>query len=340
MNSNNKIYELKNNNGLSIKFYSLGGRINNILIPDNKEYNDISAGYDNFADLQKNDVFIGAICGRFANRISNGKFSIENTEYQLNINNKNNHLHGGNFGFHTKFWEVEPQIIENGFVKKFMLTYFSPDGEENYPGNLKIQTFYELTDNNEFIIEFHAKTDKPTPINLTSHPYFNLKGFGNGNILDHFLEINSLEYTPLNKSGVPSGEIKKIKNTVMDFSIPKQISDTNNADYKQIKLVGGIDHNWILNKKYKELSFAARLSHPQTKRFIEVYTTESGLQVYSAIHFSDEIGTKNGFSYQKFGGLALEPQNFPDAPNKKNFPNSILYPGEKYFHKIIYKFYW
>jgi len=339
MHIENSFYSLSNNNGLNVEFSSLGGRINSIIIPDEKGFIDIALGYNNIAEMLENDVYIGAICGRFANRISRGKFKISDVEYQLDINNGQNHIHGGLNGFNTKYWKVENFNVEN-CTSVYKLNYTSLDGEEKYPGKVEISVIYALNDNNELIIEIEAKTDKTTPINITTHPYFNLKGFGNGDILDHLLEINSLEFTPLDSTGVPSGEIIKIEGTVMDFSRKQLISIANNSDYEQIKLAGGIDHNWILNKKQNVMSFAARLSEPKSGRRVEVFTTQPGLQVYTGIHFNGKLGGKNGYLLTKNCGIALEPQNFPDAPNKPNFPNSFLHPDEIYKQKIIYKFIW
>lgn len=330
-------YQLKNEKGLKIEFSALGGRINSVKIPDKESFTEIAVGYDSFNEMLENDVYIGAICGRFANRISKGKFKIDEKEYQLAVNNGENHIHGGEKGFHTKLWNVEKVYLSN-YVSTYKLSLESPDGDENYPGNLNITIYYALNNFNELLIDIFAKTDKPTPVNITTHPYFNLNGIGNGNILNHLLEINSSEFTPLNEKGVPSGEIRKVKNTIMDFSIQKQIVTANNSDYEQIMLTGGIDHNWVLNKKPYDLDFAARLTEPVSGRIIEVYTTQPGLQVYTGIHFKEQLGGRNGKLYNQFCGVALEPQNFPDAPNKPNFPKSILYPKENYHQTIIYKF--
>jgi aldose 1-epimerase len=340
MKQEQKIFQLTNNNGLLIEFSSLGGRINSIKIPDNEDLIDIALGVDSYQEMLKGDPYIGAICGRFANRISEGKFRINEQEFQLAINNGQNHIHGGEFGFHTKNWHVEDSLNMGKALPLYFLELQSNDNDEYYPGNLKISVIYLLNDKNEFIIDITAITDKPTPINITVHPYFNLKGFHNGDVLDHLLEINSQYFTPLAQTGVTSGEIRNIKDTAMDFSTPKQISETNNSDYEQIKFVGGIDHNWVLNKSTEKLNFAARLSEPKSGRAIEVYTTQPGLQVYTGVHFNESLGSKNGVPFSKFCGVAIEPQNFPDAPNKAHFPKSIYYPGEIYKETIIYKFIW
>jgi len=326
-----KIYQLKNENGLVIEFLSHGARITSIKVPDREKHIDVVIGYDTADEAINGDEYFAAMCGRVANRIANGKFSLEGVEYQLAQNNGPNSLHGGPNGFQTKYWEVE-EIDSNSY--KLSLT--SPDSDENFPGELKVEMVYSLNNNNEFNIDISAKTDKTTIVNLTSHPYFNLKGSGQGNILDHLLEINADKMTPLNENSIPTGEIRNVEETAMDFRSPKKVSDAVESDYEQIKLVGGIDHNWIINKN--ENACALKLTEPKSGRTIELFTTQPGVQVYAAMHFDGSEKGKGGFPLEKFGGIAIEAQNFPDAINHTNFPSSVLIPGEVYEQKIVYKF--
>jgi aldose 1-epimerase len=330
-----KTYQLKNDNGLVVEFLSHGGRITSVKVPDGENFVDVVIGYDTAEEAINGDDYFGAMCGRVANRIAEGKFTLEDKDYQLAQNNGGNALHGGPNGFQTKYWDVE-QINENAY--KLSLT--SPDGDENYPGEIKVEMIYSLNNDNEFGIDISAKTNKTTIVNLTSHPYFNLKGAGKGNILDHLLEINAIEMTPLSEKSVPTGEIRNIEGTAMDFSTPKSVKEAIESDYEQIKLVGGIDHNWVLNKDENENGFALRLTEPVSGRKIELITTQPGVQVYTAMHFDGSEKGKGGASFEKFGGIAIEAQNYPDAINHTNFPNSVLKPEEVYEQKIVYKFGW
>lgn len=331
------IYKLTNVVGVVVEFISLGGRIISVKIPNGKDMVDIIVGYDSPQACAAGDGYMGAICGRYANRIDSGRFSLDGELFQLDKNNEGNHLHGGNNGFHTKYWEVTPIEMEH-YSSAYRLSIMSPDGDENYPGNLQVDVTYALNNDNELHIEFNAISDKKTIINLTNHPYFNLKGIGKGDILDHTLEINSKEYTPVSQQLIPTGELKKVAGTAMDFTTPHTLLDRVNSPYEQIKLIGGIDHNWVIDKKAHELSFAARVTEPVSGRSLEVFTTQPGIQVYTALHFDgSEIG-KGGYPINRFSGLALEAQNFPDAPNHIDFPNCTLDKGEVYQEKIIYRF--
>jgi aldose 1-epimerase len=331
----NKIYQLKNDNGLIVEFLSHGARITSVKISDGNTYTDVVIGYDTADEAINGDVYFGAICGRTANRIANGKFTLEGTEYQLVQNNGTNSLHGGPNGFQTRFWEVK-QIEPN----LYKLSVTSPDGDENFPGELKVEMVYSLNNNNEFSMDISATTNKTTIVNLTSHPYFNLKGAGNGNILDHLLEINAVEMTPLNGDSVPTGEIRNIEGTAMDFGTAKPVKEAVESKYEQIKLVGGIDHNWVINKAENEYDFALKMTEPKSGRTIELLTTQPGVQVYTAMHFDGSEKGKGGLPVETFGGIAIEAQNFPDAINHDNFPSPVLKQGEVYRQKITYRFGW
>ncbi len=333
----NKIYKLINLHGVQIEFLALGGKIISWKVPEKNGITDIVVGYDYPADYFTEDEYVGALCGRYANRIKNGRVNIDGKTFQLSQNTPPHHLHGGNEGFHKKLWKIKP--VESSKGQSFELRLFSPDGEEGYPGNLKTTVIYTLTDNNEFIIDLKAVTDKPTIVNLTSHSYFNLNGTGKENVSDHFLQIFADRYTPLDKESITTGEMASVENTPLDFRQPKLLSESLRSNFPQIKSKGGIDLNWVLNRYSHELSKAVMLHSKQTGITLEIWTTQPGLQVYTGQHFPGKGKGKSGYSLQPFCGVALETQGIPDAPNKPHFPNSFLYPGEVYHQKIIYKFY-
>jgi aldose 1-epimerase len=332
-----KVYRLTNKNGLVIEFIAKGGKLTSVLVPNGDKKVDVALGYPTAKQFVDGDLYIGAICGRFANRIDQGKFNLDGKTIQLAVNDKPNHLHGGVQGFNVKIWDVKP-VEKAGCVQAYLLSLTSPDGEENYPGTLKVNTIYGITDKNEFVIEFEATTDKPTIINLTSHPYFNLLGPGNS-ALGHTLQINANAFTPLG-TGVPTGELREVKGTPFDLNKPVKIGDNIHSDYDQIKKMDGYDHNWVINKPLGSMGFAGKLADPASGRSIEVHTTMPGLQVYTSMHFNGTVVGKDGKTFDKYCAVALEAQNFPDAPNKPNFPSAKLVPGQVYKETIIYKFGW
>ncbi len=331
------VYQLKNDKGLIVEFMALGGRIKSVNIPKDGDYTDIIVGYDSAQEVIDGDAYMGAICGRVANRTGNGKFTLNGQEIKLAQNDRTNHLHGGIEGFNAKEWNVK-SIELNGYSSAFELTYLSIDGEESYPGNLLLKIIYALNNENEFLIDINATTDKTTVVNLTSHPYFNLNGVGGGKVFNHELKINADAYTPLNEMSVPTGEKRDVDGTDMDFRSSVKLGDRLNSNYVSIKDAGGIDHNWIVNKSNNKLPFACSITEPESGIGVEVYTTQPGIQIYAAMHFDGTEKGKGGMPFTQYGGLAIEAQNFPDAINKPNFPNSVLKPGDKYKEKIVYKF--
>lgn len=330
------MYRIENNNGVEISFMSLGGKLCSILLPSGNEKVDILVGYDTVQEYLNGDPFFGALIGRFANRIANGILTIDGEQVQLNRNFDPDHLHGGNNGFHNREWKVEEASVE-GYSSCFKLSILSEDGDEHYPGNLGVEVLYALNENNEFLIDFNAITDQPTVVNLTSHPYFNLNGPGNGNIQNHELQILADYFTPV-KNSVPTGELKSVAGTDMDFRNPQNLETVLQSNYPDIAYRGGLDHNWVIRRKNQDLIKAAVLSIPNSRRKVEVFTTQPGIQVYAGMHFDGSLRGKGGFPIENLGGIALEPQNFPDAPNKNNFPNAILHPGEEYHEQIVYRF--
>jgi len=326
------LFYLTNKNGTVVKITNYGGIITSIIVPDkNGKFDDIVLGFNTLNKYLKAHPYFGAIIGRYANRISKAKFFLNGNEYKLATNNGKNHLHGGIKGFDKVLWKAKEIKKENEICLK--LSYLSKDGEEGYPGNLSIIVTYSLTNNDELKIDYEAETDKATPINLTNHSYFNLKGAGKSDILSHVLTIYADKYTPVDKGLIPTGELKKVKGTPMDFLKPYAIG----LRIKEVK--GGYDHNFVLNHKKGILSPAARVYEPETGRVIEILTTQPGIQFYSGNFLNGTIKGKNGKQYNKHYGFCLETQHFPDSPNLPNFPSTILKPGEKYSQTTIYKFY-
>jgi len=325
------LYTLTNANGLKAKITNYGGIITSLKTPDrNGKFADIVLGYDTLAEYIKDSPYFGALIGRYGNRIAKGKFTLDGIEYKLATNNGPNHLHGGIKGFDKVVWNAEPMQTKTSVGLK--LTYLSKDGEEGYPGNLECTVIYTLTNNNELKIYYEATTDKPTIINLTSHGYFNLAGHNSGDILGHELMLNADNFTPVDAELIPTGEIKPVKGTLMDFTKPMTIG-SRIADVK-----GGYDHNYVLNGgKAGALSLAARVYEPKTGRVMEILTTEPGIQFYTG-NFLDGSLKGKGAVYNKHAGFCLETQHFPDSPNKPNFPSVVLRTGEKYTHLTVHKF--
>jgi aldose 1-epimerase len=332
------LYTLTNKNGAKATITDFGASVVNLLMPDKSgKLEDIVLGYDNVNDYAKGTSNFGAIVGRYGNRIGKGKFTLDGKEYQLALNNGENHLHGGIIGYNKVMWSAEPVEREAGQALK--LTYLSKDGEEGYPGNVKLEVVYTLTNNNELSIEYTATTDKPTIFNPTNHSYFNLSGNTENTILDHELMINADYYTPIDKGFITTGKLDKVENTPMDFRKPTKIgAGINKTDFEQIKFGLGYDHNWVLNNWDKKVKLAVTVYEAKSGRFMEVLTDQPGVQFYAG-NFLDGTGAgKNGKPYQYRTGLCLETQHFPDSPNKPNFPTVRLNPGETYKYTTIYKF--
>lgn len=334
--NDNKTYALKNNNGLEIDFIAYGARLTSILIPDGDEKVDILLGYSHPEDYLTGDPYMNAICGPYANRIKDAEFELEGKVYQLEANDGKNLLHGGKYGFHQKYWQVENIALEN-YACAYKLSTHSPDGEGNFPGNVQIEVIYALNNANELLIDIAATTDKMTILNVTSHPYFNLMGIGN-TINDHIISVNADKYTELDDENIPTGNILSVESSPMDLRKSKLLNDIIYSNYPEIKVREGLDHNWIVNKQHGELALAAKVTEPTSGRSVEVYTTQPGIQVYTAMHFDNtEIG-KQGKTFTKYGGIAMEAQHFADAPHHSKFPSCVLKPGEPFKESIIYKF--
>jgi aldose 1-epimerase len=315
---NGFVYTLRNNRGFEVSVTSYGGAITSLKTPG-----DIVLGFETLDEYVRNPRYFGALIGRHANRIARGRFSLNGVEYQLPCNNGANHLHGGFNGFDKRDWTVREDD------NTLHLTYFSKDGEEGYPGNLSAFVDYTLRDN-ELRIDYRATTDRDTIVNLTNHSYFNLRGAGT--ILDHELTLNADHFTPVSEDLIPTGEIKSVEGTPWDFRKAKAIG----SELEDVP--GGYDHNFVLRDWDATLRLAARLYEPTSGRALEILTTEPGIQFYSGNFLDGSFIGKNGIAYEKYTGLCLEPQHFPDAPNHPNFPSTVLRSGEEYRHQTIYRF--
>ena len=331
------IYTLTNANGVEAQITNYGGIVVSLKVSDrNGKLENVVLGYDNLDGYLKETPYFGAIIGRYGNRIAKGKFSLNDVEYTLAQNNGENHLHGGIKGFDKVVWKAKPRKQEDGVSLE--LTYLSKDGEEGYPGNLSVTVIYTLTNNNELIIDYSATTDKETVVNLTNHSYFNLANAGLGDILGHEMMINADRFTPIDNGLIPTGELRSVKDTPMDFTQPTAIGDRIEQEDEQLIFGLGYDHNWVLNNSDDSLALAARVYEPTSGRVLEVYTMEPGIQFYSGNFLDGSITGKTNTVYQKRHGFCLETQHFPDSPNKPNFPSTVLKPGEKYSTTTIYKF--
>lgn len=321
------LFTLSNSN-IQAQITNYGGIITSLLVPD-KDGNveNIVLGFDNLEDYLDEHPYFGALIGRFGNRIAEGRFELDGTEYQLSVNDGENHLHGGERGFDKVVWDAE--IVDDQFLK---LSYLSPDGEMGYPGNLQVTATYTLTQDNELKITFEATTDQATPVNLTAHSYFNLTGDASKSILDHQLKINAADYTPVNEELIPTGEISSVENTPFDFT------DFEAIGLRIDQVEGGYDHNFVLTGEYGEMQLTSELLEPESGRILRVYSAEPGIQFYSGNFLDGSLTNEKGITLNQYAGLCLEPQHFPNSPNVADFPSTILRPGEQYQSLIVYEF--
>lgn len=331
------LYTLDSGNGLTVQVTNFGLRVVSIWAADRDgKYADVSVGYESIDRYINNggERFMGCIVGRYANRIAKGQFELDGATYQLPINNNGQTLHGGLKGLDMVVWDVN-EVTTNSI----RFSYLSPDGDEGFPGNLKLDVTYSLTADNGLKMEYQATTDKPTVVNLSNHSFFNLKGDGGGTITDHILTINASKTTPVDSVLIPTGELASVDGTPFDFRIPTAIGERINTDDIQLKKGLGYDHNWALDRKSdKDVELAVTLYEPVSGRVMEVYTDQPGVQLYSGNFFDGKTNSKYGKPIGYREALALETQKFPDSPNHPDFPSTRLNPGEVYTHTCIYKF--
>ncbi|MBU0640245.1 MAG: galactose mutarotase [Planctomycetes bacterium] len=331
------LYTLKNSDGIVMRVANFGCIIVSLTAPDRDgNFADVMLGYDELGDYLKDTRHFGAVVGRYGNRIAGGKFTLDGQAYQLSVNRPPNHLHGGVVGFEKALWEAEGIVGDERVGLR--LHYRSKDGEEGYPGNLDATVCYWLTNDNELRIEYTATTDKPTPINLTNHAYFNLAGAGNDDILGHELMLAADRFTPVDETLIPTGELRAVADTPFDFTKPMPIGARVDADNEQIKFGGGYDHNFVFSRWDGKLRLAGALRDPKSGRRMEMLTTEPGVQFYCGNFLNDKDIGKGGKVYGRRSGLCLETQHFPDSPNKPQFPSCILRPDEVYRHVTVYRF--
>lgn len=323
------LYTLVNTKGSTVKITTYGGIVTSFVTADKSgNTSSIVIGFDSLSGYLAKPPYFGALIGRYGNRIGNATFTLDGKEYKLAANDGKNHLHGGVKGFDKVVWTG---TVISDTLPALTLTYVSKDGEEGYPGNLKVIVQYTLTNEDELKIEYTAETDKATPLNLTNHSYFNLSGDVNNTILSHTLMIDANNYTPVDSTLIPTGEIKVVKGTPFDFTSPKAIG----AEIDSVK--GGYDHNWVLNSKGGSLQKVAVLADTASGRSLEVYTTEPGLQFYTGNFLDGKLVNRDGKAIQQHTALCLETQHFPDSPNKPAFPSTILQPGQQYHTVTVYK---
>ena len=337
------LYTLHNAKGAEADIMTYGGIVEKLIMPDRSgNMADVVLGFDSL-DGYTSDAYLkacpyfGALIGRYGNRIGNAQFMLEGQTYHLAPNNNGNTLHGGVKGFDKVVWKaVSADVGPEG--PQLVLTYFSKDGEEGFPGNLTVTATYTLTDDNALKLQFKATTDKPTVVNLTHHGYFNLRGQGNGDILGHEVYINSDKTTPVDKGLIPTGDLADVTGTPFDFRKPMTIGARIDNPDTVLQYGPGYDHNWVINKPMGKFGLQARVTEPTTGRVMEVWSDEPGLQFYAGNFLDGTITGKDGKVYQKHYAFCMEPQHYPDSPNKPQFPSTELKPGQTYHNTIVYKF--
>lgn len=330
------MYTLTNAHGVEIRAMTYGGIITSIRVPDRKgQLADIVLGHETLEGYTPNPPYLGAVVGRYANRIAHGTFTLDGKTYTLPKNDGPNTLHGGvKRTFDKVVWDGEALKGKNGVA----FSYLSKDGEEGFPGNLKVKVTYTLTDSNELVIDYEAATDKATPINVSQHSYFNLAGEGTGDILGHELMLNADRFTPVDKDLIPTGELRPVKGTPMDFTTPARIGARIDDNYEQLTLGKGYDHNFVINRKASGMQLAARAYEPGSGRVLEVSTDQPGVQFYSGNFLDGSVTGKQGHVYKRRYGFCLETQHFPDSPNHPDFPSTILKPGQTFHTRTVFKF--
>lgn len=335
------LYTLTNAQGMRADITDYGAIVVRVTAPDRQDrWADVVLGFNRVEDYIKASAYYGAVVGRFGNRIAAGRFTLDGQAYALATNNTPGgipcHLHGGEVGFDKVLWQAEPAVRDN--VPGLKLTYLSRDGEEGYPGNLRVTVHYQLLNDNSLRIDYTATTDRATPVNLTQHSYFNLRGEGDGDILGHVLTIAARHLTPVTAGLIPTGALSPVAGTPFDFTTPHAIGERLGAADEQLRFGGGYDHNWVLDRRSEKLELAAEVYEPDSGRTLEVWTDEPGLQFYSGNFLDGSAVGKSQRPYRYRAGFCLEAQHFPDSPNQPAFPPTILRPGQEYRTTTLYKF--
>jgi aldose 1-epimerase len=333
------LYTLTNSHQMEVKIMTYGGIIQSVKVPDRSGHvANVVLGFDNLADYVAKSPYFGCITGRYANRIALGKFTLDGVTYQLPINNPPNSLHGGTIGFDKHIWAAT--VIQNPDSVGLKLTFTSPDGDQGYPGTLKAEVDYLLTERNQIKIDYRATTDKPTVVNLTNHSYWNLAGEGSGSIERHDLRLNASHYTPVDPTLIPTGSIDSVLGTPMDFTKSTPIGARIRDGFPQLVIGRGYDHNYVLDRHGSHdtsLILAARVHEPTSDRILDIYTTEPGIQFYSGNFLDGTLVGTSGRMYRQGDGFALETQHYPDSPNQPSFPSTVLRPGQVYTSETIYQ---
>jgi aldose 1-epimerase len=331
------LFTLRNASGAEADIMNYGGIVQKLFMPDRQgNFADVVLGGDNLQSYLDKTPYFGALIGRFGNRIAGAQFTLNGRTYHLAKNNGENSLHGGLKGFDKVVWTARPLMTPVG--PSLILSYVSPDGEEGFPGNLEVTAVYTLIERNALKLEFTARTDRPTVVNLTNHSYFNLGGQGSGDILSHLVYINAQQTTPVGKGLIPTGELADVAGTPFDFRQPTTIGARINDPDPVLQFGPGYDHNWVINKPLGTFGLMARVTEPKSGRVMEVWSDQPGLQFYAGNFLDGSIKGKGGVAYQIRDGFCLEPQHYPDSPNQPNFPSTQLDPGQTYHATIVYKF--
>lgn len=331
-----ELFEMHSSTGMVVRVSGYGGVIQGIEVPDRDgRVGDVVLGYDRLDQYVADSGYFGALIGRYANRIREGRFRLDGREYRLPVNDGPHHLHGGPGGFHKVCWHVQP--FGGEATVGLRLRRVSPDGEQGYPGRLDAEVTYTV-DGNDLVVDYVARTDRPTPVCLTQHTYFNLAAQAGRDVLEHRLQLSAARYTPVDDGLIPTGELAKVEATPFDFRAPTEIGERIAADDPQLARAGGYDHNFVLDRDGGSPALAARVHEPASGRVLEVWTTEPGMQFYSGNYLDGSVRGKEGRRYLHHTGFCLEPQRFPDSPNRPEFPSCILRPGEHHRSRTIYRF--
>lgn len=336
-----RLFTLDNGRGLVAEVTDFGGIIVRLLVPDRAgRAADVVLGVDSAGEFEAKAAGFNSVIGRYANRIAGGRFTLDGQTYQLETNSSSGgvpvHIHGGRQGFNRRLWTATTTVRDG--LPAVRLSLASPDGDQGYPGNLQVEVLYSVTADGALRLDYTATTDRPTPLNLTNHAYFNLKGEGEGDILDHELTLRAARYTPVTPALIPTGELAPVAGTPFDFTRPRRIGERIAADHPQMAIGRGYDHNFVLDHRGDAPGLAALVHEPASGRVLEVLTTEPGVQLFTANHFAGRLVGKSGRAYPRYGGFCLETQHYPDSPNQAAFPSTILRPGQTFRSTTLFRF--